>query len=102
MPLHHTTEEANDGALVLKVVGSLDAMTAPDLLPVIERLTEENRPRIIVDLAGLELIDSSGVAAIVALYKRARSNGGQVNVTNARAQPLAILKLLRMDRVFAI
>ena len=56
----------------------------------------------VVDLSGLDLIDSSGVAALVALYKRVRAVGGQVSVTGARDQPLAIFKLLRMDKVFLL
>ena len=55
-----------------------------------------------VDLSGLDLIDSSGVAGLVALYKRVRANGGHVTVTGARDQPLAIFKLLRMDKVFGL
>jgi len=102
VPLTFTTEEAPDGLVLLKLAGSLDAMTAPELLPTIDRLVEEKRTRITVNLEGLDLIDSSGVAAIVALYKRTRSNGGRVLVTGARDQPLAIFKLLRMDRVFAL
>lgn len=102
MPLTFTTEEALDGLVLLKLGGSLDAMTAPELLPTIDKLVEEKRTRITVNLEGLDLIDSSGVAAIVALYKRTRSNGGRVSVIGARDQPLAIFKLLRMDRVFAL
>ncbi|HWM85907.1 MAG TPA: STAS domain-containing protein [Kofleriaceae bacterium] len=102
MPLTFTTEDSSDGLVLLKLAGSLDAMTAPELLPTIDRLVDEKRTRITVNLEGLDLIDSSGVAAIVALYKRTRSNGGRVTVTGARDQPLAIFKLLRMDRVFAL
>jgi anti-sigma B factor antagonist len=102
VPLTFTTEESPDGFVLLKLAGSLDAMTAPELLPTIDHLVEEKRTRITVNLEGLDLIDSSGVAAIVALYKRTRSNGGRVLVTGARDQPLAIFKLLRMDRVFAL
>jgi anti-sigma B factor antagonist len=102
VPLTFTTEESSDGLVLLKLGGSLDAMTAPELLPTIDRLVDEKRTRITVNLEGLDLIDSSGVAAIVALYKRTRSNGGRVHVTGARDQPLAIFKLLRMDRVFAL
>ena len=100
MPLNHSTED-KDGVVVLKLVGTLDAMTAPELLPTIDRLVQQRKNRITVDLEGLDLIDSSGVAAIVALFKRTRSNGGRVTVTGARDQPLAIFKLLRMDRVFS-
>jgi anti-sigma B factor antagonist len=88
------------GETRLSIAGTLDAMTAPELAPTIDRLVEERRPRVVLDLAGLELIDSSGVAAIVALYKRTRAHGGKVTVRGARDQPLAIFRLLRMDRVF--
>ena len=54
------------------------------------------------DLSGRDLIDGSGVAGIVALYKRVRAEGGDVKVVGAKDQPLAIFKLLRMDRVFSM
>jgi len=77
-------------------------LTAPELMPTIDQLVDERRPRVIVDLSALDIIDSSGVAALVALYTRLRAVGGQVTVTGARDQPLAIFKLLRMDKVFSI
>jgi anti-sigma B factor antagonist len=86
----------------LNIAGSLDVLTAPELLPTIDALVAEKRPKVTVDLAGLDLIDSSGVAALVALYKRLRAVGGQVTVSGARDQPLAIFKLLRMDKVFSM
>ena len=93
-----TTEESDE--LVLKLAGQLDALSAPELLPTIDKIVAEKRKSVVVNLEGLELIDSSGVAAIVALYKRSRAEGGTVRVTCARDQPLAIFKLLRMDKVF--
>jgi anti-sigma B factor antagonist len=86
----------------LQLAGSLDVLTAPELMPTIDQIVDEKRPRVTVDLAGLDIIDSSGVAALVALYKRLRAVGGQVTVTGARDQPLAIFKLLRMDKVFSM
>jgi anti-sigma B factor antagonist len=86
----------------LRIAGTLDVNTAPELAPAIDKLVEERRTRVVVDLSGLDLIDSSGVAALVALYKRSRAHGGQVSVQGARDQPLAIFKLLRMDKVFTI
>ena len=77
-------------------------MSAAELMPTIDKLIEEKRREVVVDLEELDLIDSSGVAAIVALYKRSRAQGGKVIVTGARDQPLAIFRLLRMDRVFQL
>jgi anti-sigma B factor antagonist len=87
---------------ILQVAGGLDAMTAPELMPAIDAIVEDGRREVVVDLSELDLIDSSGVAAIVALYKRVRARGGHVKVAGARDQPLSIFRLLRMDRVFSM
>lgn len=90
----------NGDQTVIRIVGQLDILSAPELGTVIDRVVEEKRMNVTADLAGLDLIDSSGVAALVALYKRVRQHGGQMKVVGARDQPLAIFKLLRMDKVF--
>ena len=85
---------------MLSLGGQLDALSAPELLPTIDKIVSEKPKLIVVDLSELDLIDSSGVAAIVALYKRTKAVGGKLKVSGARDQPLAIFKLLRMDKVF--
>src|SRR3954471_19904650 len=84
----------------LTVRGSLDINSAPQLGEEIDKLLANKPAHVAVDLSGLDLIDSSGVAALVKLYKGVRSAGGTVVMTGARDQPLAIFKLLRMDKVF--
>jgi len=87
---------------VLVVRGSLDINSAPALSEEIDRIVANRPARVVVDLATLDLIDSSGVAALVKLYKGVRNIAGAFSVTGARDQPLAIFKLLRMDKVFGI
>src|SRR4051812_23051685 len=84
----------------LTVKGSLDINTAPQLGEEIDKIMAGKPSKVLVDLSGLDLIDSSGVAALVKLYKGVRGIGGAVTITGARDQPLAIFKLLRMDKVF--
>jgi anti-sigma B factor antagonist len=92
------TRNGADTKLVIR--GSLDINTAPALAEEIDRILATKPPKVEVDLAALELIDSSGVAALVKLYKGVRGHGGTVAMMGARDQPLAIFKLLRMDKVF--
>ncbi|MEO8700222.1 MAG: STAS domain-containing protein [Kofleriaceae bacterium] len=84
----------------LTIRGSLDINTAPALAEEIDKIISGKPAKVEVDLAPLDLIDSSGVAALVKLYKGVRGAGGAVRITGARDQPLAIFKLLRMDKVF--
>jgi anti-sigma B factor antagonist len=87
-------------ATTLVVRGSLDINSAPALSEEIDKIVAARPPKVLVDLATLDLIDSSGVAALVKLYKGVRNNGGAMTIAGARDQPLAIFKLLRMDKVF--
>ena len=84
----------------LSVRGSLDINTAAQLGEEIDRVLASKPAHVVVDLSGLDLIDSSGVAALVKLYKGVRSGGGTIVIGGARDQPLAIFKLLQLNRVF--
>lgn len=96
------TRADNDRETRLDIAGRLDVMTAQQLTPTIDQMVQDKCRKVTVNLEGLDLIDSSGVAAIVALYKRIRAGGGKVAVVGARDQPLAVFKLLRMDKVFSL
>jgi anti-sigma B factor antagonist len=97
---HSRTDTGNE--TVLKIEGTLDAVTAPELRSVIDDLVSESRKEVTLELTDLRLIDSSGVGVIVSLFKRVRANGGQVRIVGLRDQPRAIFRLLRLDRVFPV
>ena len=100
MPSPAFDVQRSNNATTLAIRGSLDINTAPQLGDEVDRIISEKPSSVIVDLSGLDLIDSSGVAALVKLYKGVRASGGAVTISGARDQPLAIFKLLRMDKVF--
>ena len=96
MLLHFGTE---NGSSVLGIEGELDALSVVELRAIIDRIGKDRPPHVVVDLSRLRLIDSSGVGALVALFKVIRAYGGDMVVDGVRDQPLAILRLLRLDRV---
>ncbi|MEM9691053.1 MAG: STAS domain-containing protein [Myxococcota bacterium] len=96
-------ERSTDGDVeTLAVRGELDSLTAPELRPILEAIAETDPQHVILDLAGLRLIDSSGVGAIVWLFKRVKATGGAFEVRGVQGQPRSIFKVLSLDRVFAI
>jgi anti-sigma B factor antagonist len=83
----------------LFIGGELDALTTVELRPIISSIGRDRPSRVIVDLSQLRLIDGSGVGALVGLYKAVRGYDGSLAVVGVRDQPLAILRLLQLDRV---
>ena len=94
------TDNDTESRLVLD--GALDALTAPDIRPIFDKVVADGRRRVLIDIEKVTMIDSSGVGAIVSLFKRVKADGGQVLVVGAKDQPLAVLKLLKLDRVFGL
>jgi anti-sigma B factor antagonist len=91
-----------DNATLLRIRGELDALSAPELRPVLDGLVDERRLDITVDLSELRMIDSSGVGTLVSLYKRVRAMGGVARFGGVTGQPLVIFNLLRLAVVFGL
>jgi anti-sigma B factor antagonist len=66
--------EALDGAVALVVEGELDIATAPELAGRL-LLAEAAAARVLVDLRGVEFMDSTGLAALMASRERHRERG---------------------------
>lgn len=92
--------ESLDDVEVIKLKGNLDALTAPELKPTIDKLVASKKVKVVFNLQELTLIDSSGVGAIVSLFKRVRMLGGDVKIACLANQPKEIFRLLRLDRAF--
>ena len=74
------------GVTVLSVSGEIDMTTAPRLRgELVRAATERTPPRIVLDLCGVDLLDTTGIAAIVEGVKRCRLGGGALAL--ARSEP---------------
>jgi anti-sigma B factor antagonist len=94
-----TITSKDAGTACIAVEGELDTVTVGDLRSQIDKLVASEPKRVEVNLSALRMVDSSGVGALVSLYKRVRGYGGEVVMIGLRDQPLAIFRLLRLDRV---
>ncbi len=90
---------APEGVVRAAIEGDLDSATTRDLRDELQALLTRKPQRLEVDLSQLRTIDSSGVGMLVSLYKGIRAQGGQLAITGVRDQPLAILRLLKLDQV---
>lgn len=96
--MHSRTDTGDE--TILRIEGTLDAATAPDVRTVIDAIVNEGRVSVTLELSSLCLIDGMGIGMIISLFKRIRANGGQVKLQGLRDQPRAIFRVLRLDRVF--
>ena len=90
-----------DGHVIVALRGELDIADAVSVAAALAAVAARE-PEIIVDLAGLEFIDSSGVAALARGRKQARHAGGDLRLAAAQQQVLRVLTLTRLIEVFPV
>ncbi len=82
---------------IIQLHGSFDADTVKSMKNELETYSKFNT-NIIFDLSKVNFIDSSGIGAIVYLYKRMVANGFCVCVTGLTQQPLELFQMLFLDQ----
>ncbi|MFF1832989.1 STAS domain-containing protein [Streptomyces sp. NPDC058231] len=100
-PLTITARDAATGP-VLEITGELDHTTAPELRQAADRLTLVTGQLLVLDLAGMEFCDSSGIAALLAARNLATEQSAGIALTAVPANTVRILRLVGLDRVFTL
>lgn len=83
-----------DGALVVVISGSVDALTAPEVTAFLGRQVAAGQPQLVLDLSGVDFMSSAGLRAILGALKESRQGGGDLRL--AGAQP-GVEKILKMS-----
>ncbi|MFD3733716.1 STAS domain-containing protein [Streptomyces sp. NPDC058632] len=100
-PLTITARDAATGP-VLEITGALDYTTALELRQVVDRLTLAGGQLLVMDLAGLEFCDSSGITALLVARNRATEQSGDIALAAVPANTARILRISGLDRVFTL
>jgi anti-sigma B factor antagonist len=89
------------GRVVVTLCGVLDVADAVSVAAALAAVAAQE-PEIIVDLAGVEFMDSSGVAALVRGRRHARQAGGDLLLAAPQRQVLRVLAITRLIDVFSV
>jgi len=89
------------GYRIVTVAGEVDLSWSAEIRAAILAALEAGSP-VLVDLAAVAYIDSSGIASFVEGYQRARQLGLQFGLLAVSLPVLAVLRLARLETVFPI
>ena len=92
----------DDDVLTVTVDGEVDVATAPALRDELYRLIERGSTRIVVDLGGMEFIDSTGLGVFVGALKRSREGGGELQLRSLRPAARKIFDITGLSTAFSI
>ncbi len=82
--------------------GELDLAVADRLRRTLTDLVDRGKSRIVIDLAAVPYLDSSGLGALVATMKHTRAAGGELRLCGLQADVRTLFELTRLIRVMDI
>ncbi len=91
-----------DGFQVVTIQGSLADEGNLQAKEAFLQILNEKHSRIVVDLAQMDYISSSGIGLLVSVLRRCRQSGTWMGLCGLRPEIFELFKLTRLNQVFEI
>lgn len=96
------TTRTTDGWAVVETTGRLDQTTGPQLEAELDRLVAAGTLRLMVDLSGVEFINSAGLRSIVAASKRLRRQKAELAFCGPAGMVAEVFDISGLSEMFTI
>ena len=96
------TPSRRGDATIVRVDGQLTVGNRHELKSVIHTAIEEGVRKFVLDCAGADYIDSSGLGALVTIAKGVREVGGVIRLSGLNDDLRSLFELTKLDSLFAI
>ncbi len=87
---------------VVDVDGEIDVYTAPKLREKLIELVSDGTYDVVVNLEGVDFLDSTGLGVLVGALKRVKAHEGSLSLVCTQDKILKIFKITGLTKVFPI
>lgn len=102
MELGLEVDDSRQPFTVLAVKGEVDVYTAPRLREKLVELVSQGNRQVVVDLEGVDFLDSTGLGVLVGGLKRLRSQDGDLTLVCTQQRILKVFEITGLTKVFSI
>ena len=100
MPLKITQRGVSE-VVILDLIGRLWILDLP-LRDLTNRLLTEGKRNFVLNIAGVDYVDSSGLGQLVTIWTSVRSKGGHLIVLSPTQRVERLLEITRLNTVFEV
>ena len=94
--------KTNKNAVIVEIEGDVDLYSSPQVRKIIIDLISKKTPALLINLEGVNYMDSSGIATLVEGLQRTKEYGGSLCIYNLQGAVHDVFELSRLDKVFKI
>jgi len=89
--------DSPSGDLLVKLRGEMDALGCTHIRRELEKITDTENNNVVLDMSQVSFLDSSGIGAIVYLFKRIKAQDRTLVIVGTKGQPQELITLLRIN-----
>ncbi|MBC8103988.1 MAG: STAS domain-containing protein [Cytophagales bacterium] len=95
-------ESSAPGVPLVQLRGEIDLHTCPELRAALQRLMEEGKFRIVLNMSEVPYLDSAALGVLVDAVRRARENNGGLYLAQVMTFVRRAFEITRLIRIFPV
>jgi len=88
--------------VILDISGEIDLYNAPEIKDIINKLIEQKKYNVIINLKDVTYIDSSGIGALISSLSNLKKYQGGLKIINVFASVKKVFELTKLTSFFEI
>jgi anti-sigma B factor antagonist len=95
-------EKVDNVEIVTFTVNKINAFVTDEIKEKVIKLFEHAGTRLVIDLKGVEYIDSTGFSCLLSCYRESKNNYGMMKISNPEPSVRSLFEILHLHTVFEI
>jgi len=93
---------ADTTTTTVNVGGDVDTYTSPELARVLDEVIRGGVPEVVVDVAEVTFLDSSGLSALIGGAKQARAHGASLKVARPGPNVARLFEIAGLNEILGV
>ncbi|MFF3884154.1 anti-sigma factor antagonist [Streptomyces sp. NPDC001914] len=95
----HLRIHQDHGHVVLELHGEIDLLATTEITPLLDEVTADPAPQVVIDLRCVEFFDCSGLRLLYRARRRVLDRGGRLHLVCVHPMALRMFRLTGLSRI---
>ena len=96
------SERTEQGIPIVAITGDIDLESSPKLRDFLKPKAVQKTPKLLLDFAGVNYIDSSGLATLIEYFQSVQSYGGKMALASLSPRVKNVFEIVRLEQIFSL
>ena len=96
------SERTEQDIPIVAITGDIDLESSPKLRDFLKPKATQKTPKLLLDFAGVNYIDSSGLATLIEYFQSVQGYGGKMALASLSPRVKNVFEIVRLEQIFSL